>query len=216
MTSLAYSSRVGIMTVLDNEIVHVTSGTLGLGGGREVLPSRIDLPGYAAESLRKTLLAKTPYQPVVVRPTARLWRDRATWQENWDKRRENFGDYQQEFDAIMKQNRLKMLIVISSPEEDDGIVASGQYLIGSGFYSRSFFGKKQTAVFSTMHFYRISGEPGKLQLPVSAPNERLYADIPNMPNPIPDPLPAPVINAVYRAVQNLIDQKTEAFVLMMK
>lgn len=216
LTSMAYSSRIGIMTVLDNEIVHVTAGTAGIGNSTQAAKAGFDLPAYVTESLRKGILGHTPYQPVLVRPSARLWRDKEIWQKSWNERNENFGDWQKEFDAIMKQNQLKLLIVVTAPEEDDGIVGTAQTIKGSGYYSRSFFGKKQTAVFSTVHFYRISGQPGKLLQPVSSPAERLYADIPSFPNPAPEPLPPPMQKAVETAVKNMIDQKVGAFISLMK
>lgn len=217
LTSMAYSSRIGIMTVLDNEIVHVTAGTAGIGNSTKTAKAGFDLPGYVTESLRKGILGHTPYKPVLVRPSARLQRDKALWHRSWNERSQSFGDdWQKEFDAILKQNQLKLLIVITAPEEDDGIVGTAQNLIGSGYYSRSFFGKKQTAVFSTIHFYRVAGEPGKLLQPVSSPAERLYADLPNFPNPAPEPLPAPMQKSVETAVKNMIDQKVGAFISLMK
>jgi hypothetical protein len=218
LTSMAYSSRVGIMTVLDNEITHVNAGTAGIGNSTTTMKANFDLPGYVSESLRKGLLANTPYQPVPVRPSARLVRDKLIWQKSWNDGKQRFdNDWQKEFDAIIKQNQLKLLIIITSPVEDDGIVGTAQDLVGSGYYSRSFFGKKQTAVFSTIHFYRISGQPGKLLQPVTAPEERLYADLPNFPNPAPEPLPpGPISNAVGAAVKNMIDQKVGAFISFMK
>jgi len=217
LTSMAYSSRVGIMTVLDSEIVHVTAGTAGLGNATEASKAGFDLPAYVTESVRKGILGNTPYQPVPVRPSARLVRDKLVWQKSWNERKERFDDdWQKEFDAIMKQNQLKLLIVITAPEEDDGIVGTAQTLKGSGYYSRSFFGQKQTAVFSTIHFYRISGPPGKLLQPVSSPAERLYADLPSFPNPAPKPLAPPMQRAVETAVKNMIDQKVGAFISLMK
>ncbi|MDB5971687.1 MAG: hypothetical protein JWQ90_4137 [Hydrocarboniphaga sp.] len=217
LTSMAYSSRIGIMTVLDSEITHVTSGTAGIGNSTVASKAGFDLPGYVTQSLRKGILGNTPYQPVLVRPSARLVRDKLVWQKSWSESNQRFSDdWQKEFDAILKQNQLKLLIVISSPAEDDGIVGTAQDIVGSGYYSRSFFGKKQTAVFSTIHFYRIAGQPGKLLQPVSSPQERLYADLPNFPNPAPAPLPAPMQNSVNTAVKNMIDQKVGAFISLMK
>jgi hypothetical protein len=218
LTSMAYSSRIGIMTVLDNEITHVNAGTAGIGNSTTAAKATFDLPGYVTESLRKGILGNTPYKPVLVRPSARLFRDKLIWQKSWNESQQRFdNDWQKEFDSILKQNQLKLLIIVTAPVESDGIVGTAQHIVGSGYYTRSFFGKKQTAVFSTVHFYRITGEPGKLQQPVSSPQERLYADLPGFPNPAPEPLPqGPITNAVNSAVQNLIDQKVGAFISLMK
>jgi hypothetical protein len=91
VTSLAYASRVGIMNVLDNEIVHVKSGTIGLGNDSKATRAEFDLPGYVNESLRKGLLAQTPYKPILIRPSAKLVRDKAVWQKTWDAKSGSFG-----------------------------------------------------------------------------------------------------------------------------
>jgi len=217
LTSMAYSSRVGIMTVLDNELAQVTAGTAGIGNGSSTIKPTFDYPGYVSESLRKGILAHTPYQPVLVRPSARLIRDKRIWQQTWNKDAGKFEtSWQHEFDAVIKQNQLKLLIVVTAPEEDDGIVGTSQTITGSGYYARSFLGRKQTAVFSTVHFYRIAGQPGKLLHPVSAPAERLYADLPDFPNPAPQPLSQPLQIKLEKAVKDMIDQKVGAFISMMK
>lgn len=218
MTSLPYGSRVGIMNALANEIAHVNAGTAGVGNFRKTYPATFDYPGYVTESLRRAVLRHTPYQPLIVRPSARLLRDAATWQDSWNPRTERFAEpWQQELDAVIRQNQLRLLIVISAPELDDAIPGTAQTLLGSGLYTRKFLGRREAAVFSTIRFHRIAGQPGKLLMPVTAPSERTYADIANFPVPeVLDQLSPATLAPVQDAVKALADQKVGAFVSLMK
>ena len=215
-TRLPNGSRVGIMVALDNEIALTHAGTLGRGDFRRTLIPSFDLPGYVTESLRKRILDGVPYQPVLIRPSAKLMRYKTEWQKGWSGKSGNFGEWQGEFDAIIKQNRLGMLIVVSPYELDSGFTGSSQRLLGSGLYNRSMLGKTQNAVFSTIRFHRIVGTPGRLQSPVEAPGERLYADLPGMPNDIPDTLSKPVQFTLEKNVKAIIDQKVESFIALLK
>jgi hypothetical protein len=217
VTKMAYGSRVAIMPAFENEITRVHAGTAGIGNSRKSEKPAYDFPGYVTEALRQGLLSNTPYQPLIIRPSARLMRDRATWQESWNEAAQRFSpEWQQEFDAIIKQNRLEMIVVVSPTEMDDGIVGTGQKIFGTGLYTRSFMGQKQAAVFSTLRFYRVMGTPARLLTPVAAPDERLYASIANFPTEPPDPMPAPIQAGFDQAVRNLIDQKIGAFIRLMK
>jgi hypothetical protein len=213
---LPNGSRVGLMVALDNEIALTHAGTLGRGDFRRTLIPSFDLPGYVTESLRKRILSGVPYQPVLIRPSARLLRYKSEWQKSWNGKSGSFGDWQAEFDAIIKQNRLQMLIVVSPYELDDGVTGTSQTLRGNGLYNRSGLGKTQNAAFSTIRFHRIVGSPGKLQAPVEAPGERLYAEIPGMPNDIPEPFTKPLQFTLEKNVKALIDQKADSFIALLK
>ncbi len=217
VSQLPYGSRIGIMTAVDNELAVVHTGTGGSGNYSRPTKPNFDLPGYITESLRKRMLASLPYAPVLVRPSTRLMREKTSWQDSWSRATQSFGNgWQQEFDAVMKQNRLSMLIVISPYDMDDGIAGTRQRIMGSGLYNRSFLSQKQNAVFSTLRFHRIVGTPGKLQDPVVIPGERLYGDLQNFPATLPSPLSAPLQNSLELAVKNIVDQKTTMLVQAMK
>ena len=215
-TRLPNGSRVGLMVALDNEIALTHAGTMGRGDFRRTLQPSFDLPGYVTESLRKRMLGSVPYQPVLIRPSAKLLRYKSEWQKSWSGKSGNFGEWQNEFDAIIKQNRLQMLIVVSPYELDDGVTGTSQTLLGSGLYNRSGFGATQNAVFSTIRFHRIVGSPGKLQAPVEAPGERLYADLAGMPNDIPEPFSKPLQFTLEKNVKAIIDQKVQSFIGLLK
>ncbi len=211
--NMGFASRVGIMTVLDNELLHVEHG---VSTSTEVLKPGFDLAGYTGDALRRAMIdAKKPFLTLSVRPSARLFTDRAVWQKSWNEKNQSFdNNWQAEFDSIIKQNQLAMLIVISAPEVDGGI--GNADLQGSGYYAQGLFGKHQTAAFSTLHFYRVRGLPGKLQMPVQGPGERLFAEIPNFPSATPVPFPKPMQDAVERELRKLIDQKAATVVTLLK
>lgn len=217
LTSMPYGSRVGIMVVLDNELAIVHAGMVGRGDYRHTYRPSFDLPGYVAESVRKGILSGKPYQPLSVRPSARLLRDKAVWQRSWNTRTQSFDDgWQQEFDAIIKQNRLGMLIVISAYEVDDGISGTSQTLLGNGLYNRKAFTTTENTAFSTLRFHRLVGTPAKLEMPVTPDDDRLYAELKSFPDTIPEPLPAPLRNSLEFTIQRMVDQKTAAFLKLMK
>lgn len=202
-------SRVGIMSAVGNQIS-------SLNDESETLRPGFDLPNYTASALRKNLFANTPYGAVLIPPSARLMANKATWQKSWNEKTKSFGDnWQKEFDAVIKQNGLAMLVIISEPEVSKGSLRNSK-IQGSGYSSRGGVGKGRTAVYSTMHFFQIKGVPGKLLTPVRPENDPLYLDIPNFPKEIPSPFPRPMQEAIERELRRLIDQKIAAFVTMMK
>lgn len=199
--------RVGILSLLDNRIKHVHAGTVG--GSEKSYDTQFDFQGFVVEELRKGMLTKTPYQPVVIAPTGALLRAATTWQDTWNG--QTFGGtFQREFEGIMAQNRLDMLVVVSCPEIDGGI--GGQDLSGSGLYTRSFLGTRSAAVFSTLQFFRIVGKPAQLVLPVAPANDRSIGDLPNIALPEElDDLPARYLFPVYDPLRTIVRNKVAGF-----
>lgn len=206
------AGRVGIMTLIDNELRHVHAGTTPFGNHEQSYNVQYNFSGYVTEELREALLTRTPYQPVIVASTGALRRAAYDWHRTWDG--ERFADtFQREFDGIIRQNRLDMLIIISYPTVDDGVFGSGQKLVGSGLYTRSFFGSTQAAVFSTLQFYRIAGSPAKLIEPVSAPDDRNIGDLPNanLPEELKD-MPSRYLGPVYQPLRQIVQNKIQGLV----
>ncbi|MGQ0697087.1 MAG: hypothetical protein ACT4PZ_02480 [Panacagrimonas sp.] len=204
--------RVGIMNLLGKELRHVHAGTTPWGDHEKSYTVQYDFAGYVVEELRKGLLARTPYQPVMVNATGALLKAANTWQTTWNGK--NFAPtFQREFDGIIKQNRLAMLIVISYPTIDDGVIGTSQTLTGSGLYTRSLLGSTQAAVFSTVQFYRITGEPAKLVLPVASPGERSVGDLPNakLPEDLEDLQPR-YLGPVYEPMRSIVQNKIKGLV----
>lgn len=199
------AGRVGIMSLLGNELRHIHAGLIG--GHEQDYNVQYDFNGYVVEELRKALLTKTPYQPVMVASTGLLRRDADKWHDSWDGQR--FApDYQREFDGIIKQNRLAMLIVVSYDTIGDGQLLIGRKLSGSGLYTRSGLGGTQAAVFSTLQFYRLVGSPAQLVQPVAPPDERSVGDLPNaqLPKDL-EKLPARYLVPVYEPLRTLVKNK---------
>lgn len=202
------AGRVGIMSLMQNKLVHVHAGTGGFGDFKTTYPVRYDFNGFVREQLRKELVAKTPYQPIPVQPTGLLMKHANKWQKT--NRDGGFAPkIQREIDGIMKQNRLAMLIIASTPEIDDGVPGTGQSLVGSGLYTRTFLGNTSTAVFSTLRFHRLVGEPARLVHPVSHPTDRHIGDLPDVE--LPDQLKgmsprylAPVYTPLHHIIRNKI------------
>lgn len=204
------AGRVGVMVLIGNELRHVHAGTIG--GSEKDFNVQYDFSGYVAEELRKALVSKTPYQPVTVAPTGLLRRDAAKWPGTWNG--QTFGlDYQREFDGIIKQNRLDMLIVAGYATMGDGQLIGGRKLFGSGLYTRSGFGSTKSAVFSTLQFYRMVGTPAKLVQPIAPAGERSIGDLPNaqLPKDLDD-LPARYLVPVYEPLRTLVQNKIHGLV----
>ena len=204
------AGRVGIMSLVGNQLRHVHASTFG-GHQRDYIV-QFNLNGYINEELRKALLSQTPYQPVPVAPTGFLRQAADTWQETWDGKQ--FADrFQREFDGIIKQNRLSMLIIVSYARIDDGQFIGGAKLSGSGLYTRSSFGKTKSAVFSTFQFYRLVGSPAVLVEPVEAPGVRSIGDLPDIP--LPDDLenmPARYLVPVYGPLRQIVGNKINGLI----
>lgn len=202
------SGRVGVMSLVENKLMHIHAGTTPLGNYETVYPVNYDFGGFVTEELRKTLTTRTPYQPVMVRPTGLLMKHAKTWQDEAGKN--GFPEaIQREFDGIIKQNGLVMLIVVSAPPIDDGVSGTSQKLWGSGLYTRSLFGKTSTAVFSTIRFHRLVGTPARLVEPVVAADERSIGDLPDIK--LPDDIEgmnvrylAPVYEPLHHMIRNKI------------
>ncbi|WP_420465174.1 hypothetical protein [Panacagrimonas sp.] len=208
------AGRVGIMSLLGNELRHVHSGTTPFGNHEQDYNVQYDFGGYVMEELRQALLTRTPYQPVAVAATGALRRDASTWMETWDG--EKFAEtFQREFDGIISQNRLSMLIIVAYPTVSDGVFGTRQKLRGSGLYTRSFFGDTEAAVFSTMQFYRIAGKPAQLVQPVSAPSDRNIGDLPNaqLPDDLED-LPPRYLGPIYQPLRLIVQNKLAGLVAL--
>lgn len=202
------AGRVGVMSLLGNELKHVHSTSFGMGGDEQSYNVQYDFNGYVMEELRKALLAKTPYQPVQVNSTGLLRRDAAKWVSSWDGK--TFGpDYQREFDGIIKQNRLAMLIVVSYDTIGDGQLIGGRKLNGSGLYTRG----RDAAVFSTLQFYRLVGTPAQLVYPIAPDGERSIGDLPNaqLPKDLDD-LPPRYLVPIYEPLRTLVQNKVYGLV----
>lgn len=200
--------RVGILSLLDNRLKHVNAGTLG--GSEKSYDTQFDFNGFVVEELRKGMLTKTPYQPVVVAPTGALMRAAATWQDTWNGKTFG-GTFQREFEGIMAQNRLDMLVIVSCPKIDDGQMG-GEDLSGSGLYTRSFLGTRSAAVFSTLQFFRVVGKPAQLVLPVAPANDRSIGDLPNIALPKDlDDLPPRYLFPVYDPLRTIVRNKVAGF-----
>jgi len=201
-------ARIGIMSVVENQI--------RVGSGSKTIYPGFDLTGYAANSLRKALFSNTPYGAILLPPSARLMAERSSWQQSWNPKTQTFAtEWQTEFDAIIKQNGLAMLVIISQPPISEGGL-SGK-LQGSGYTTRGLFSSEETVAYSSMQFFRIHGKPGKLLQPTRANDDALYSVVPNFPKgTLPDPLPKPMLGAIERQLMALIDQKATRFVNMMK
>ncbi|MCC2655421.1 MAG: hypothetical protein K0Q76_529 [Panacagrimonas sp.] len=202
------AGRVGVMSLLGNELKHVRASSFGVGGDEQSYNVQYDFSGYVMEELRKNLLTKTPYQPVTVNPTGLLRRDAATWASTWNGN--TFGpDYQREFDGIIKQNRLAMLIVVSYATIGDGQLIGGRKLNGSGLYTRG----RNAAVFSTLQFYRLVGTPAQLVYPIAPDGERSIGDLPNaqLPKDL-DNLPPRYLVPVYEPLRMLVQNKIHGLV----
>jgi hypothetical protein len=199
--------RVGILSLLDNHIKHVHAGTVG--GSEKSYDTQFDFNGFVVEELRKGMLTKTPYQPVLVAPTGALLRAADSWQDTWNGKTFG-GTFQREFEGIMAQNRLDMLVVVSCPKISGGI--GGEELSGSGLYTRSFLGSRSAAVFSTLQFFRIVGKPAQLVLPVAPASDRSVGDLPNiaLPEDLED-LPARYLFPVYDPLRTIVRNKVAGF-----
>ena len=204
------AGRVGIMNLLGNELKHVHAGTIG--GSERAFNVQYDFGGYVMEELRKALLSKTPYQPVVVNSTGALRKAAHEWQGTWNG--ERFADvFQREFDGIIKQNQLAMLIIVSYPPMKDGQFMSGTELIGSGMYTRSFLGSTKVAVFSSLQFYRLVGVPAKLVMPIAPADDRGLGDLPNvkLPDDLEDLAPRYLV-PVYEPLRTIVKNKIHGLV----
>ena len=202
------AGRVGVMSLLGNDLKHVHVSSFGIGGDEQSYNVQYDLSGYVMEELRKQMLTKTPYQPVAVNSTGLLRRDAATWASTWNGK--TFGpDYQREFDGIIKQNRLAMLIVISYATIGDGQLIGGRKLNGSGLYTRG----RNAAVFSTLQFYRLVGTPAQLVFPIAPEDERSIGDLPNaqLPKDL-DNLPPRYLVPIYEPLRTLVQNKVYGLV----
>jgi hypothetical protein len=202
------AGRVGVMSLLGNELKHVHASTLGIGGEEQSYNVQYDFNGYVMEELRKALLTKTPYQPVAINSTGLLRRDAAKWVSTWDGK--TFApDYQREFDGIIKQNRLAMLIVVSYATIGDGQLIGGRKLNGSGLYTRG----RNAAVFSTLQFYRLVGTPAQLVQPIAPEGERSIGDLPNaqLPEELEN-LPPRYLVPVYAPLRMLVQNKVHGLV----
>lgn len=200
------AGRVGVMSLLGNELKHVHAGTFG--GDEQSYNVQYDFSGYVMEEVRKGLLSKTPYQPVAINSTGLLRRDATKWAATWDGN--TFGpDYQREFDGIIKQNRLAMLIVVSYATIGDGQIIGGRKLNGSGLYTRG----RDAAVFSTLQFYRLVGTPAQLVYPIAPDDERSIGDLPNakLPKDL-DNLPPRYLVPVYEPLRVLVQNKVHGLV----
>lgn len=204
------AGRVGVMNLIGNELKHVHAGTFG--GSERAFNVQYDFGGYVMEELRKALLTKTPYQPVVVNSTGALRKAAHEWQGTWDG--ERFGDvYQREFDGIIKQNQLAMLIIVSYPPMKDGQFLSGTELIGSGMYTRSVLGSTKVAVFSSLQFYRLVGVPAKLVMPIAPADDRGLGDLPNvkLPDDLEELAPRYLV-PVYEPLRTIVKNKIHGLV----
>jgi hypothetical protein len=202
------AGRVGVMSLLGNELKHVHSSSFGVGGAEQSYNVQYDFNGYVMEELRKALLSKTPYQPVAVNSTGLLRRDAAKWMSTWDGK--TFApDYQREFDGIIKQNRLAMLIIVSYATIGDGQIIGGRKLHGSGLYTRG----REAAVFSTLQFYRLVGTPAQLVLPIAPAGERSIGDLPDaqLPKEL-DNLPPRYLVPIYAPLRTLVQNKIHGLV----
>ena len=200
------AGRVGIMSLLGNELQHVQAGTFG--SKEQSYNTQYDFNGYVLEELRKALLSKTPYQPVNVASTGALRQSYNTWQDTWDG--SAFAPtFQREFDGIIKQNRLAMLIVVSYAKSGDGSLIGGAKLSGSGLYTRG----RKAAVFSTLQFYRLVGTPAQLVHPLAPSGERSIGDLPNaqLPKDLDD-LPPRYLVPIYEPLRTLVQNKVYGLV----
>lgn len=200
------AGRVGIMSLLGNELRHVHASLIG--GHEQSYNVQYDFNGYVMEELRKALLTRTPYQPVSVASTGALRQAANTWQDSWDGT-QFAPTFQREFDGIIKQNRLSMLIIVAYARSGDGQLIGGRTLSGSGLYTRG----QKAAVFSTLQFYRLVGEPAKLVLPIAPRDERSIGDLPdaNLPKDL-DNLPARYLVPVYAPLRTLVQNKIHGLV----
>ena len=204
------AGRVGIMNLIGNELKHVHSGTIG--GSERAFNVQYDFGGYVMEELRKSLLTKTPYQPVVVGSTGALRKAAHEWQDTWNG--ERFADvYQREFDGIIRQNQLAMLIIVAYPPMKDGQMLSGTELIGSGMYTRTFLGSTKVAVFSSLQFYRLVGVPAKLVMPLASADDRGLGELPNvkLPDDLEDLAPRYLV-PVYEPLRTIVKNKIHGLI----
>ncbi len=174
---LPNGARIGIINLIDNKLIHVHAGSTALTNSRKEYNGQFDFGTFTVQNLRTAILTKTPYQVQQVAPSGKLLAARNTWQDTWDG--QTFApEFQREFDAVLKQNQLRMLIIIAAPEGSDGVFGTGQKLLGSGLYTRSFFGSHKAAAYTNIQFYRVIGLPSQLLSPVEAPGDRKYAELP--------------------------------------
>ncbi|MGQ0621377.1 MAG: hypothetical protein ACT4QA_15880 [Panacagrimonas sp.] len=205
------AGRVGIMSLLDNNLRHVHASP-PFGGHEQSYNVQYDFQGYVLEELRKALLTQTPYQPVIVASTGALRQSSAIWQKSWNGK--SFAPtFQREFDGIMEQNRLVMLIIVSYTTLEDGLLVGGQELTGSGLYTRTVLGSTSSAVFSTLQFHRVAGKPGRLILPIAPSDDRSIGDLPNVKLPADlDDLPPRYLVPVYEPLRTIVANKISGFV----
>lgn len=206
------SGRVGIMNLLGNELRHVHSGTTRFGNHEKSYNVQYDFGGFVMEELRKSLLTRTPYQPVALASTGALRQAASSWQETWDGK--SFAPtFQREFDGIMQQNRLDMIIVVSYRTLEGSALGGGQKLNGSGLYTRSSFGDTKAAVFSTLQFYRIVGKPARLIDPLAPDGERSIGDLAGakLPEELED-LPARYLAPVYEPLRSIVYNKIRGLI----
>lgn len=204
------AGRVGVMSLLENELRHIHAGAIG--GHQKAYKVQYDFNGYVLEELRKSLVTKTPYQPVAINSTGLLRRDAAKWAATWDGKA--FApEYQREFDGIIKQNRLSMLIVISYRTMGDGQLVGGRKLYGSGLYTRRGLGGTRAAVFSTLQFYRLVDTPARMVLPLAPAGERSIGDLPDakLPEELEN-LPPRYLAPVYEPLRTLVQNKVHGLV----
>ena len=205
------AGRVGIMSLLGNDLRHIHASP-PFGGHTQNYNVQYDFNGYVVEELRKSLLKNTPYQPVMVNGTAALRQAGTTWQDTWDG--ERFAPtFQREFDGIMEQNRLVMIIVVSYTNLSDGLMMGGQKLSGSGLYTRKALGKTSTAVFSTLQFHRVASKPARLLLPVAPANDRSVGDLSNVALPKDlENLPPRYLVPVYEPLRTIVQNKIHGLI----
>lgn len=204
------AGRVGIMSLLDNSLHHVHASP-PFGGHEQSYNVQYDFNGYVLEELRKALLTHTPYQPVMVASTGSLRQAASTWQKTWNGN--SFAPtFQREFDGIMEQNRLVMLIIVSYTTIDDGLLVGGQELTGSGLYTRKVLGNTSSAVYSTLQFHRVAGKPGRLVLPIAPADDRSIGDLPNVKLPGDlDDLPPRYLVPIYEPLRTIVANKIDGF-----
>ena len=205
------AGRVGIMSLIGNQLTHIHSGTFSTQ--RKDHWVQFDLNGYLMRELRTQLLTKTPYQPIPINATGALRKDHDSWHESWDG--EKFApQYQREIDGVISQNRLDMLIVVSYRSIKAG-KPFGDEISGSGMFTKSGLGSSKAAVFSTFQFYRLVGTPAKLVKPIEAPGDRSIGDLPNakLPDDLEN-LPARDLHPVYEPLRLIVQNKVRGLIAL--
>lgn len=207
------AGRVGIMNLVGNQLSHVHSSTFG--GHKRDYNVPFNFSGFIMQSLREALLSKTPYQPIPIPSTGMLRQSSDSWQESWDGKA--FApQFQREFDGIIKQNRLAMLIVVSNHRMKDGLFIGGTTLSGTGLYTRGgTFGQPKSAVFATFQFYRLVGTPAQLVEPVMAPTDRSIGDLPGIELPEElENLPSRYLAPIYKPLRDIVRNKVDGLIAL--